>query len=57
MEDVYATVPVQIPETNGHVQKLYQEWLEGMESNKAQESLHTKYNMEKPAANSYDIKW
>lgn len=57
MEDVYATVPVQIPETNGHVQKLYQEWLEGMESSKAQESLHTKYSMEKPAANSYDIKW
>ncbi|XP_026523350.1 nuclear prelamin A recognition factor [Notechis scutatus] len=57
MEDVYATVPVQIPETNGHVQKLYQEWLEGTESNKAQESLHTKYNMEKPAVNSYDIKW
>ncbi|KAL7989396.1 hypothetical protein Chor_012062 [Crotalus horridus] len=57
MEDVYATVPVQIPETNGPVQKLYQEWLEGMESSKAQESLHTKYNMEKPTANSFDIKW
>ncbi|KAM6471768.1 nuclear prelamin A recognition factor isoform 1-T3 [Liasis olivaceus] len=57
MEDVYATVPVQVPETNGHVQKLYQEWLEGMDSIKAQESLHTKYSMEKPAANNYDIKW
>ncbi|XP_063148861.1 nuclear prelamin A recognition factor [Candoia aspera] len=57
MEDVYATVPVQVPETNWHVQKLYQEWLEGMDSIKAQESLHTKYSMEKPAANSYDIKW
>ncbi|KAH0629541.1 hypothetical protein JD844_011682 [Phrynosoma platyrhinos] len=57
MEDVYAEVPVQLPETNGHVQKLYQEWLEGMDSVKVQQSLHTKYSSEKPVANSLDIKW
>lgn len=57
MEDMYAAVPVRLPEMNGHVQKLYQEWLEGMDSMKVQESLHTKYSTEKPAANSLDIKW
>ncbi|KAJ7316094.1 hypothetical protein JRQ81_002256 [Phrynocephalus forsythii] len=57
MEDMYTAVPVRLPETNGHVQKLYQEWLEGMDSMKVQESLHTKYSTEKPAANSLDIKW
>ncbi|XP_060620537.2 nuclear prelamin A recognition factor [Anolis sagrei] len=57
MEEVYSAVPVQLPETNGHVQKLYQEWLEGMDSVKVQQSLHTKYSSEKPVANSLDIKW
>lgn len=57
MEEVYAAVPVQLPETNEHVQKLYQEWLEGMDSTRVRETLHTKYSMEKPAANSFDIKW
>lgn len=57
MEDVYAAVPVRLPETNRQVQKLYQEWLDGMDSMKVQESLHTKYSTEKPAANNLDIKW
>lgn len=57
MEDVYAAIPVRLPETNGHVQKLYQEWLEGMDSMKVQETLHTKYSTEKPASSNFDIKW
>ncbi|XP_048344642.1 nuclear prelamin A recognition factor isoform X1 [Sphaerodactylus townsendi] len=57
MEDVYAAVPVQLPENSEHVQKLYQEWLEGIDSTRVRETLHTKYSMEKPTANSFDIKW
>lgn len=57
MEEVYAAVPVQLPETSGHVQKLYQEWLEGTDSTQVRETLHTKYSMEKPAAHGLDIKW
>lgn len=57
MEEMYAAVPVRLPETSESVQKLYQEWLEGMDSMKVWESLHTKYSTEKPTANSLDIKW
>nr|XP_033817071.1 nuclear prelamin A recognition factor [Geotrypetes seraphini] len=57
MEDVYTTVPVQPPETSAHVQKLYQDWLEGTDSKKAQETLHTKYSASKQTINSLDIKW
>ncbi|XP_060108284.1 nuclear prelamin A recognition factor [Heteronotia binoei] len=57
MEEVCAAVPVQLPETDRHVQKLYQEWLEGMDSTQVREALHTKHSMEKPAAHSFNIKW
>ncbi|NXH13968.1 NARF factor, partial [Bucco capensis] len=57
MEDMYAAIPVRLPETNLHVQKMYHDWLEGMDSKKVQETLHTKYSSENQTASSLDIKW
>ncbi|KAJ7397116.1 Nuclear prelamin A recognition factor [Pitangus sulphuratus] len=57
MEEVYAAIPVQLPETNLHVQKVYQDWLEGMDSKKAQETLHTTYSAVNQSTSSLDIKW
>ncbi|XP_029456214.1 nuclear prelamin A recognition factor isoform X2 [Rhinatrema bivittatum] len=57
MEQAYTTVPVRPPEASAHVQKLYQDWLEGTDSKKVQETLHTKYSASKQTMNSLDIKW
>ncbi|XP_030390278.1 nuclear prelamin A recognition factor [Gopherus evgoodei] len=57
MEELYAAIPVRLPETSMHVQKLYQDWLEGMDSKKVQETLHTKYCAVHQTASSMDIKW
>uniref|UniRef100_G3S688 Nuclear prelamin A recognition factor n=2 Tax=Homininae TaxID=207598 RepID=G3S688_GORGO len=43
MEGIYADIPVRRPESSAHVQELYQEWLEGINSPKAREVLHTTY--------------
>nr|XP_006132457.1 nuclear prelamin A recognition factor [Pelodiscus sinensis] len=57
MEEMYAAIPVRLPETSMHVQKLYQDWLEGLDSKKVQETLHTKYCAVNQTASSMDIKW
>ncbi|NXA43249.1 NARF factor, partial [Eudromia elegans] len=57
MAEAYTAIPVRLPETNVQVQKMYQDWLEGMDSKKAQETLHTQYNAVNQMANSLDIKW
>ncbi|XP_032648649.1 nuclear prelamin A recognition factor [Chelonoidis abingdonii] len=57
MEELYAAIPVRLPETSMHVQKLYQDWLEGMDSKKVQETLHTGYCAVNQTASSMDIKW
>ncbi|NWW73852.1 NARF factor, partial [Climacteris rufus] len=58
MEEVYAAIPVRLPETNLHVQKVYQDWLEGMDSRKVQETLHTTYSgAVSQSTSSLDIKW
>ncbi|NXP27373.1 NARF factor, partial [Scytalopus superciliaris] len=57
MEEVYAAIPVRLPETNLHVQKVYQDWLQGMDSEKVQETLHTTYSAGNQTTSSLDIKW
>ncbi|XP_044529104.1 nuclear prelamin A recognition factor [Gracilinanus agilis] len=57
MEEVYAEIPVQLPETNTHVQRLYQEWLDGTDSPKVLEALHTTYSAAEPPTDNMDIKW
>ncbi|PNJ87486.1 NARF isoform 12 [Pongo abelii] len=57
MEGIYADIPVRRPESSAHVQELYQEWLEGINSPKAREVLHTTYQSQERGAHSLDIKW
>ncbi|XP_062071847.1 nuclear prelamin A recognition factor isoform X1 [Lepus europaeus] len=57
MEGIYSAVPVHPPETSAHVQALYQEWLEGSDSPKAQEALHTTFQSPEHCTDSLDIKW
>uniref|UniRef100_G1QP96 Nuclear prelamin A recognition factor n=1 Tax=Nomascus leucogenys TaxID=61853 RepID=G1QP96_NOMLE len=54
---IYADIPVRRPESSAHVQELYQEWLEGINSPKAREVLHTTYQSQERGAHSLDIKW
>lgn len=57
MEGIYADVPVRAPEASARVQELYQEWLDGADSPRVQEALHTAYQGPGHPANSRDIKW
>lgn len=57
MEGIYADIPVRLPESSSHVQELYQEWLEGADSLRVEEALHTKRQGPGHPANSRDIKW
>ncbi|KAB1266617.1 Nuclear prelamin A recognition factor [Camelus dromedarius] len=57
MKGIYADVPVRPPETSAHVQELYQEWLDGADSPRVQEALHTARPGPGHPANSRDIKW
>lgn len=57
MEGIYAHIPVRPPEASAHVQALYQEWLGGADSPRAQEALHTVYGGPGHPAHSRDIKW
>ncbi|XP_078294093.1 nuclear prelamin A recognition factor isoform X2 [Panthera onca] len=57
MEGKYADVPVRPPETSAHVQELYREWLDGADSPRVREALHTVYRGPGLPAASRDIKW
>ena len=57
MKGIYTDIPVRLPETSAHVQELYQEWLDGTDSTRVQEALHTAYQGPGHPANSRDIKW
>ncbi|XP_056361981.1 nuclear prelamin A recognition factor isoform X4 [Oenanthe melanoleuca] len=57
MEEVYTAIPVRLPETNLQVQRMYQDWLEGMDSKKVQDTLHTTYSAVSQSTSSLDIKW
>ncbi|XP_025783406.1 nuclear prelamin A recognition factor isoform X1 [Puma concolor] len=57
MEGKYADVPVRPPETSAHVQELYREWLDGADSPRVREALHTVYQGPGLPAASRDIKW
>lgn len=57
MEGIYTSIPVRAPEASASVQALYQEWLGGADSPRAQEALHTAYQGPGCPASSRDIKW
>ncbi|XP_037134780.1 nuclear prelamin A recognition factor [Syngnathus acus] len=43
MEEVYSSLPVTLPEVNPALQTLYQDWLQGQDSQPACKLLHTQY--------------
>lgn len=57
METLYAAVPVRSPESSAHVQELYREWLDGADSSRAQEALHTAHQGPGQPVSGRDIKW
>lgn len=57
MEGIYADIPVQPPESSTHVQELYQEWLEGTDSLRAHETLHTTFQSPEFCSAGLDMKW
>ncbi|XP_069050588.1 nuclear prelamin A recognition factor [Lepisosteus oculatus] len=57
MEEVYTSLPMRLPETSPQVHRLYQDWLEGADSPRARQVLHTQYRPENQAASSPDYKW
>ncbi|XP_028826285.1 nuclear prelamin A recognition factor [Denticeps clupeoides] len=48
MEDAYSSLPVRLPETNHELQSLYTVWLEGQDSFRAQQVLHTPFTTTTP---------
>ncbi|XP_018094037.1 nuclear prelamin A recognition factor-like [Xenopus laevis] len=57
MEEVYTRVPVQNPDSNPHIQALYENWLQGAESQKSKQTLHTKIAASTQSAARLDMKW
>ncbi|KAM4623276.1 nuclear prelamin A recognition factor isoform 2-T2 [Polymixia lowei] len=43
MEEAYSSLPVRLPEVNPSLHTLYQDWLEGQDSQQANAVLHTQY--------------
>ncbi|XP_061764818.1 nuclear prelamin A recognition factor [Nerophis ophidion] len=50
MEEVYSSLSVSLPEVNHTLQTLYQDWLQGQESQQAGKLLHTKYKSQSPTS-------
>lgn len=57
MEALYTRVPVQSPQDNPHIPELYTTWLEGAESQKSREMLHTKFVPTAQNTARVDMKW
>ncbi|NXO31765.1 NARFL factor, partial [Cisticola juncidis] len=57
VERLYQSPPAEVPEENQAVQELYQRWLQGWGSERAQELLHTRYHPVERANSALSIKW
>ena len=57
VSDIYKDVKIINPETATHVDRLYTEWLEGADSEKAKKTLHTQYHEVEKMSNALTIKW
>ncbi|KAI5103438.1 nuclear prelamin A recognition factor, partial [Silurus meridionalis] len=60
MEEAYNSLSVRLPEANPEVQRLYEDWLEGEDSPRAQQILHTHYNNHTQSPSNTpgpDIQW
>ncbi|GIX85483.1 cytosolic Fe-S cluster assembly factor narfl [Caerostris extrusa] len=57
VEELYYSMPVKEPGENPLVQKLYEDWLGGPDTDKAQQMLHTQYHAVQKVNNGLFIKW
>ncbi|KAJ8283876.1 hypothetical protein COCON_G00027260 [Conger conger] len=46
MEEAYSSLPVRLPEMNPELQRLYHDWLEGQDSPRTLQVLHTQYSQQ-----------
>ncbi|CAG9764187.1 unnamed protein product [Ceutorhynchus assimilis] len=57
LEKLYQNLPVTTPEENYVLKSLYDSWLDGQDSDKANVVLHTQYHAVEKASNALNIKW
>lgn len=57
VERLYESVQTAVPEENRTVRELYEQWLGGVESEKAVKALHTEYHAVEKASTGFNIKW
>ncbi|NXX40864.1 NARFL factor, partial [Tricholaema leucomelas] len=57
VERLYESLQAAIPEENQAVNELYEQWLGGVESEKAVKALHTQYHAVEKASTGFNIKW
>ncbi|XP_061087101.1 nuclear prelamin A recognition factor isoform X1 [Conger conger] len=58
MEEAYSSLPVRLPEMNPELQRLYHDWLEGQDSPRTLQVLHTQYSQqEQPQTLPPHIQW
>lgn len=54
---MYKKLPVVSPTSNTLTSKLYSQWLDGQDSDKAQATLHTEYHAVEKMDMPLNIKW
>lgn len=57
LEGMYSQLPLAVPAENKLVRKLYAEWLDGKDSDKAKAMLHTNYHAVEKSDIALNIKW
>ncbi|XP_063377752.1 probable cytosolic Fe-S cluster assembly factor GI11683 [Cydia fagiglandana] len=57
LEKLYRDLPVSVPAENKLVRRLYTEWLDGRDSDKARAMLHTSYHAVEKSDVALNIKW
>ncbi|XP_071813474.1 cytosolic Fe-S cluster assembly factor narfl-like [Apostichopus japonicus] len=57
LNELYNSLTAQEPEENKDVEKLYEEWLGGKDSEKARTLLHTQYHEVEKMTNALVMKW
>lgn len=57
VERLYGSLRAEIPEENQAVRELYEHWLGGWGSARAQQVLHTQYHAVERANSALNIKW
>lgn len=57
LEQIYESLPVEVPDESKTTEELYKTWLQGKESDKASSILHTNYHAVEKLNTALNIKW